>query len=185
MSWKNTTIAETPTTSWSFEGFESFESDKINEQFSSMTSDMMNVFNFEVKESGTKKSSFLAATINAGIEARMPFYQRLTFGLLYTQRIEGVYSWSEGRIAASLAPTRWFSLSTNYAISNFGHSWGGAVNLHLPWLGIFVGMDNFSPLLNVTPQFIPVNPINTNLAFGINISFGKYNGRYPKKSKDE
>ena len=185
MSWKNTTIVETPHTAWSFEGFESIESDQIGDQINSITSDITDALNFEVKEAGTKKTSALAATINAGIEARMPFYQRLAFGLLYTQRIEGVYSWSEGRIAASLAPTRWFSLSTNYAISNFGHSWGGAVNLHVPGIGIFVGMDSFTPLLNVTPQYIPINPINTNLALGINVTFGKYHGRYPKKEKKQ
>lgn len=183
MKWKNATIAETPQTSWSFEGFESLDTDQISEQISSLTSSMMNAFNFDINESGTEKSSPLGVTVNAGIEARMPFYERLAFGFLYTQRIEGVYSWSEGRLAASLAPTRWFSLSTNYAISNFGHSWGGAVNLHLPGIGIFVGMDSFSPLLNVTPQYIPINPINTNLAFGVNFSFGKYHGRYPKKDK--
>mgnify|MGYP003308516251 FL=1 len=45
-------------------------------------------------------------------------------------------------------------------------------------------MDSFAPLLNVTPQFIPVNSINTNLAFGINFNFGKYHGRFTKKDKE-
>ena len=85
----------------------------------------------------------------------------------------------------SLAPTRWFSLSTNYAVSHFGTSWGGAVNLHLPGLGIFAGMDSFSPFLNMTPQYVPVNPVNTNLAVGLNLTFGKYHGRYPKVKKDK
>ena len=120
-------------------------------------------------------------TINAGIEARMPFYERLSFGFLYTQRIEGTYSWSEGRISANLAPVNVLSLSTNYAFSHFGHSWGGAVNLHLPGFGLFAGLDSFAPLLNVTPQYLPVNPINTNLVLGLNFTFGKYQGRYPKK----
>ena len=91
---------------------------------------------------------------------------------------------SEGRWAMGLAPTNWFSLTTNYAISNFGHSWGGAVNIHLRRIGIFAGLDSFSPLLNVTPQMIPIDPINTNLAVGLNFTFGKYHGRYPKKAKD-
>lgn len=185
MSWKNSMTAETPETAWTFEGFETLDTDQIGEQLTGMSENLMNAFNFERKESGVTRSSALAATINAGIEARMPFYERLSFGLLYTQRIEGIYSWSEGRIAASLAPVNWFSLTTNYAFSNFGHSWGGAINLHLPGLGIFVGLDSFSPLLNLTPQYIPVDALNTNLALGVNFTFGRNHGRYAKKMFEE
>ena len=183
MSWKNCMTAETPATSWHFEGFESLDTDKISEQLSEMASSMSNAIQFERTESGVTQASSLAATINAGIEARMPFYERLSFGLLYTQRIEGAYSWSEGRLAASVAPVNWFSLTTNYAFSHFGHSWGGALNLHLPGFGLFVGLDSFSPLLNVTPQYIPIDALNTNLALGINFTFGKYRGRYVKDSE--
>lgn len=181
ISWKNTMIAATPETSWSFEGLDSVEMSEMGEQVSGLFTGLAGAFNFEQKESGIKKSKALAATINAGVEARMPFYERLSFGLLYHQKIEGVYSYSEGRLAASVAPTNWFSLTTNYALSNYGHSWGGAVNLHLPGFGLFVGVDSFGPLLNVTPQMIPINSINTNLAFGLNFTFGQYNGRFAKK----
>ena len=173
VSWNNTTIASTPDTSWSFDGFDNVQMTSMGEQISEMISDLTGAFAFEKKEVGVKKSAGLAATIHAGIEARMPFYERLSFGMLYTQKIDGVYSFSEGRLAASVAPTNWFSLTTNYAISNLGHSWGGAFNLHLPGFGIFFGLDSLVPLMNVTPQFIPVNAVNTNMAFGINFSFGK------------
>ena len=182
ISWKNTMTAVTPETSWEFDGFESMDIDSIEEQVTGLMSDLTGAFSFEPQEEALKKSVGLAATIHAGIEARMPFYDKLSFGMLYTQRIEKSYSWTEGRIAASLAPLRWFALTTNYAISSFGHSWGGAVNIHLPGFGVFVGLDSFAPLLNVTPQFIPVNSINTNLALGLNFTFGKYTGRYPKKN---
>ena len=185
IKWNNTMIAEIPQTAWKFEGFDSINSEEMSEQVNSMTEGLTDVFNFQVKENCVTKTAGLSATINAGIEARMPFYQRLSFGALYTQHFEGAYSWSEGRFAMSLAPTRWFSLSTNYAISHFGTSWGGAVNLHLPGLGIFAGLDSFSPLLNMTPQYLPIDSVNTNLAVGLNITFGKYHGRYPKVKKDK
>ena len=185
MTWKNSMTAVTPETAWHFEGFESLDTDNIEEQIANMTEGLGTAFNFEKTESGITKATSLAATINAGIEARMPFYERLSFGLLYTQRIEGEYSWSEARLAASLAPVNWFSLTTNYAFSHFGHSWGGAINIHLPGFGVFVGLDSFSPLLNVTPQYIPIDALNTNLALGINFNFGKYHGRYQKKDKEE
>ena len=187
ISWKNTLIASTPESMWSFEGFGNvdIEMEGMQDQFTDLTTDLTNAFAFISQENGVKKSKALAATINAAVEARMPFYERLSFGLLYTQRIDGVYSMSEGRLAMSLAPTNWFSLTTNYAISNYGHSWGGAFNLHLKGFGIFAGLDSFAPIMNVTPQFIPVNELNTNVALGINFTFGKYNGRYPKKTKEE
>lgn len=181
MSWKNCTTAQTPETSWEFTGFEVMDSEHISEQLSGMAEDMMNAYNFELEESGVTQSSSLAMTINAGIEARMPFYERLSFGLLYTQRIEGAYSWSEGRLSANLAPVNFFSLSTTYAFSHYGHSWGGAVNLHLPGFGIFAGLDSFTPLMNVTPQYLPIDPVNTNLVVGINFNFGKYKGRFSKE----
>lgn len=185
MKWNNTVIAETPQTAWVFDGFESIDTDNINNQMESISDGLQDAFSFEVKESGVSKRTALAATIHAGIEARMPFYERLAFGALYTQQVEGKYSWSEGRFAMSLAPARWFSITTNYAISHFGHSWGGAVNLHLPGFGVFAGVDSFAPYLNVTPQYVPINPVNTNFALGLNFTFGKYNGRYPKVKKTE
>ena len=73
-----------------------------------------------------------------------------------------------------------FSLAASYAISDFGSSLGGVVNIHLPGLNIYAGVDSYKPLLNVTPQFIPIDSINTNVVLGANISFGKAVGRYRK-----
>ena len=182
MSWKNTMLAETPDTQWEFSGFETIDVETIEDEIAGLVEDITDVFSFEQKENGIKKSSMLAATIHAGIEARMPFYERLSFGMLYTQRLEKAYSWSEGRFAASVAPLDWLSATTNYAISNFGHSWGGAINIHAPGFGLFVGLDSFVPLFNVSPQFIPIASINTNLSLGINFTFGEYKGRYPMKA---
>ena len=179
MSWKNTMLAETPDNQWEFNGFETIDVETIEDEIAGLVEDLTDVFSFEQKETGIKQSGKLAATIHAGIEARMPFYERLSFGMLYTQRLEKAYSWSEGRFAASVAPLNWLSATTNYAISNFGHSWGGAINIHAPGFGLFVGLDSFVPLLNVSPQFIPIDSINTNLSLGINFTFGEYKGRYP------
>ena len=180
MSWKHTMTAAPRENGVYFEGFDLNEFSEIDDQLNEMMSDLAGAFSFWPNESGITKTSSLSATLNAGIEARMPFYERLSFGMLYTQKIHGAYSWSEARFAANLAPTNWFSMTTNYAVSNFGHSWGGALNLHLPGFGIFVGLDSFAPLFNVTPQFIPIDSMNTNLAFGINFAFGKYHGRFAK-----
>lgn len=181
ITWKNTMHASTPNTSWEFGGFENIYMDSVLDEVTGLVEDVVGLFEFEQEEITLKESGKIAATLHAGIEARMPFYERLSFGALYTQRLEKGYSWAEGRFAASVAPVNWFSATTNYAISNVGHSWGGALNIHARGFGFFVGFDSFVPLLNVSPQFIPVNPFTTNLSMGINFTFGKYAGRYPKK----
>jgi hypothetical protein len=127
-----------------------------------------------------KTSSSLSATAHLGVEARMPFYDRLSVGLLGTHRFAGAYSWTEGRLSLNWALLRVFSLSGSYAISNMGNSLGAVANLHLPGFTLFAGVDSFLPLMNVTPNMIPIDSCNTNVALGLNIAFGKYNGRFPK-----
>ena len=182
MTWKNVMHASTAGSSWEFDGFDNINMDTIQDEISGILDDALELFQFEQKETGLKKSSGLTATIHAGLEARMPFYERLSFGALYTQKLDGMYSLSEGRLAASVAPLNWLSATTSYAVSNYGHSWGGALNVHTLGFGFFVGFDYFVPLFNVSPQFIPVNPFTTNLSVGMNFTFGEYHGRYPKKS---
>ena len=115
--------------------------------------------------------SGLAATLHAGIEAKMPFYERLSFGLLGTHRFNGAYSWTEGRLAANVMPVDCIGLAASCAVSNFGGSFGGIVNFVFPGFNFFVGVDSF--MLKVSPQYIPVEKFNTNLALGFNITFGK------------
>lgn len=181
IGWNSTTTAVMPGGRWSFDGFgtiDTSDESNIGDQLSGLGDELMQMFKLEKTADRIKKSNMLAATIHAGVEARMPFYERLTFGLLGTQRIDGVYSWTEGRVSANLAPVNWFSLAASYAISNFGSSMGGVVNIHLPGFNLYAGLDSFLPLMNVTPQYVPIDSTNTNLTFGLTFNFGKAEGRY-------
>ncbi len=188
ISWGDMMTASTPQAEWSFKGFEdlSFEDGApIEEQFGSLGDELMNALNVKRDGVSEKASSPLAATAHIGLEARMPFYERLTFGLLGTHRFAGAYSWTEGRLSANLALLRGLGLSGSYAISTMGNSLGAAVNFHAPGFTLFLGLDSFLPLLEVTPKYyIPVKSWNTNVNIGLDIAFGKYNGKYPKKKKD-
>ncbi len=183
IGWNSTTTAIMPGGRWSFDGFGtiSMENDlALEDQLSTLGDELLNMLKLEKTGDLIKKTSMLAATIHAGVEARMPFYDRLTFGFLGTQRIDGIYSWTEGRFSANLAPVNFFSIAASYAISNFGSSVGGVVNIHLPGFNLYAGLDSFLPLMNVTPQFVPIDSANTNLTFGLTFSFGKAEGRYRK-----
>lgn len=176
IGWNGTTTAVMPGGRWSFDGFGQIgtgEDNNIGDQFSQMGDELLDMLKMERTADRIKKSSPLAATIHAGIEARMPFYDRLSFGLLGTQRIDGIYSFTEGRLSANIAPLKWFSVAASYAISNFGSSLGGVVNIHLPGFNLYAGLDSFLPMMNVTPQFVPIDNLNTNITLGLTFAFGK------------
>jgi hypothetical protein len=183
IKWNNTTQASTPDYSWSVNGFGEIDinsENTINDQLAHMGDALTQMLVLEKTGDGMKVSRGVHATVHAGLEVRIPFYQRLSFGVLGTHRFNGPYSWSEGRFSANLALLNFFSLAASYAISDFGSSLGGVVNIHLPGLNIYAGVDSYKPLLNVTPQFIPIDSINTNVVLGANILFGKAVGRYRK-----
>lgn len=181
IKWNNAMEAVTPESSWSYVGMGDMdinEDSTIGDQFEEMGDELAGMIELNKVSEGGIKSAGLGATIHAGIEARMPFYDRLAFGLLASHRFNGAYSWTEARVSANLALLKFFSLAASYAYSDYGSSLGGVVNIHLPGLNLYAGLDSFSPMLNVTPQYIPIGKINTNLVFGLNISFGKAVGRY-------
>lgn len=154
------------------------------EDIGSIGEELLSFIYPKMKSSGETFIDKLSLTSHIGVEARIPSYQNLSFGLLGTYRFDGPYSWWEARASINFTPIRWFSITGNYAHSTYGGSYGAAFNLYLGCLNLFAGVDSFKPLLNMTPQYIPIDSMNTNLALGLNIAFGKYHGRFPKKSKN-
>ena len=172
ISWKEMTqAASTGANSYTFDGFGTIsDGSEFQEQLSGLSDELLGLIQFDKSSTDSGKSK-LSATLHAGIEAKMPFYERLSFGLLGTHRFNGAYSWTEGRLAANLTPVDCIGLAASCAVSNFGGSVGGIVNFVFPGFNLFVGVDSF--LIKVSPQYIPVERFNTNLALGLNITFGK------------
>ena len=187
MQWKNASKFNYGPASWEYSGFDNISIEGAGENLESTLNakldELVGIFKFDDPEQVDKYTQMLGFTSLLGLEFRMPFYTRLSIGALGTHRFEGDRSWTEGRFSLNYAPLRWLSLVGNYAISTFGQSYGAALNIHPAGFNLFVGLDSFKPLLNVTPQFIPIDEINTNLKVGLTFPFGKYNGRYPKKDK--
>lgn len=129
------------------------------------------------------KTSTLATTLNVGLDARMPFYEPLSFSILSTTRINGPQTWTEGRFYANIAPTRWLGFSVNYGISNFGSTLGSALSIHAQGFNLFLGSDSILTFTEFLPGGLPAKKLNTNVAVGLNILFGKYHGREFAKKK--
>ena len=156
------------------------EGTDIGEQMETLGDELLDLISPRVIGDEELKD-MLSMTAHLGVELRMPFWQRLSLGALGTYRFDGPHSWWEARGSVNLALFRWFSLSGNYAYSTYGESYGAAINFHPKGINLFVGVDSFAPALNMTPQYIPDASLNTNVAVGLNIAFGKYHGRFPRK----
>ncbi len=177
ISYKNTTKAAMMMEPWEFDGFRNvpFDSDNaapgtsIEDQIDDLEDDLEDLFQMKVQGQG-RKAKALGATLNIGALYTFPYYNKLKFGFLESTRINGQYSWSEGRFSANVAPVKCFDASVSYAISSFGSSFGWVVNLHPKGFNIFFGSNH--QFFKVTPQFVPVNRLNMNLSFGINFPFG-------------
>lgn len=190
IGWKNSTVYNLANDPWVYNGFDISASGdgsaNIEDQLDAKLEELAGLFNFEelTPENVKKNKQRLAMTLHVGLEGRLPFYERLSAGILTTHRFNGSHSWTEGRFSVNWALLRWFSLAANYAVSDFGHSFGGAVNLHPKGFSIYLGTDSFRPLTSFSPDMIPLNELNTNVVFGINFPFGKYNGRFPRPEKE-
>ncbi|MCM1401243.1 MAG: DUF5723 family protein [Bacteroides sp.] len=179
ISWNHNVKGETPQTQWSFDGFNNialdssqpgYEENKLGQQFDNMWDDFKDCMNFDRKEVDGSRSQALAATIHLGAEYEMPFYQKLTAGFLYTQHINGPFSWAEGRLSANVKPVKWFDCTLNVGQSTYGTAMGWMLNFHPRGFNFFIGSDH--QFFKITPQVLPVGNANMNVNIGFNVTFG-------------
>ena len=117
-----------------------------------------------------KSTSTLGATVNVGVEYAMPFYDKLSVGLLSTTRIQGEYTWNEERLGLTVSPVKWFEVSANVGFGTRGTSFGWVANIHPRGFNLFVGMDHTFGKLS--KQGIPLAS-NNGITLGINFPIGK------------
>lgn len=174
MGWSNNTYASTNNEAWTFEGFKDLsmnedDGNSLDDQLEALTDDFEDYANLHRRSTGGKLNRALAATLNIGAEYELPMYDKLSFGFLSSTRINGKYSWSEGRFSANISPLSWFEAGINYGVTSYGSTMGWIVNFHPKVLSLFVGMDYI--VGKVSKQYIPLNNMNMNLNFGLNVTF--------------
>lgn len=176
--YKNVTKGTMLVEPWEFDGFKDipYDSDNvkpgqtsIEDQIEDLGDDLEDCFRFNTQGKGSKTKA-LGATLNIGALYTLPYYDRLKFGFLSSTRIQGKYSWSEGRFSANIAPVKCFDASVSYAISSFGSSFGWILNFHTRGFNVFVGSNH--QFFKVTPQFLPVHHATADISLGINFPFG-------------
>ena len=54
----------------------------------------------------------------------------MTFGFLSSTRINGPYTWTEGRLSANWEPLGWLNGGVNMSVNSFTTSFGWVLNIH-------------------------------------------------------
>ena len=130
---------------------------------------------------GTTTTEMLPVIGRLGIQFRLPAYKKVSIGLLYSKQFHRSYDWWETRLSINYDVARWFSFSISTAPGSLGTQFGALLNIHTSGFNFFAGMDNIP--LAYTANGVPLKTGTVKASAGINILFGKYFGRYPKKEK--
>lgn len=173
ISWTNDMLAENRSKSFVFNGFHdvSVTSDRGEEidtkvdRYGDQLADFANLTDMGDKGG---RSTGIGATINVGAEYTLPVYRKVSFGALCTSRINGAYSWTEGRLSANYAPLSWLDGGVSFAVNSFTTSMGWVLNLHPKGYNLFIGMDHI--LGKTSKEMIPLSS-NASLTVGMNITW--------------
>lgn len=177
--WKTKAVAKTSETHFTFDGFHEVAVDSdygtsLDDELDDYEDQLSDFLNLAVTDETGSSTHALAATLNLGAEYRMPFYNRLSAGLLLSRHFSGSnFSWTEGRMSANLAPSRSFSLALSYGLSNYGSSFGYVLHYHPKVINVFFGMDRIALGKYTTYEGIPI-PMKPsfNLVMGVSIAIG-------------
>lgn len=159
-----------PNATWEFDGFESAyvasdkeNSQEIGDEFKKMGDDLKDMLNlYDTKETG--KSQALGTTFNLGAEYKLPSYDKLSFGALFTQRIAGKHSWSNLMLNTRIRPIKAIEVGLSSSFSSTGTSIGAMTTFNAPGFQFYVGTDRFFSKLS--KQGVPINNMNSNFNFG-------------------
>ena len=143
------------------------------------------IFRFK-DQSGTGGAfEMLPFRVHLGAELRMPFYERLSVGLLYQGRGGACFTRHTGRLSLNWNPLDFLSMSTSTSVNSLGESLGFVFNLHPAGVNLLVGCDyipfhsvSIAPLIHDLPAqyrswaVLPRDRMNLNLYVGLNLAFG-------------
>lgn len=173
ISWSNDVQAVNRSDKFEFSGFRDLSVtsergttiDNMADSYGDQLADFANLK--DVGDQGGRTTG-IGATVNVGCEYNLPVYRPLTFGLLSSTRINGPYTWTEGRLSANWTPLKWIDGGVSFAVNSFTTSMGWVVNIHPKGYNFFIGMDHL--LGSMSKEAIPLSS-NASLTLGMNITW--------------
>lgn len=176
INWRYMMSGQTTDAKVEFKGFGEVDYNNVegavNAELEKFVNDAAGLLEFNDNGIASAKTG-LNTTMHLGAEYNMPFYKPLSVGVLYTQCFSPFEArkWSEGRGYLNVSPVSWFELSANYSYGTYGQSWGWMVNFHPAGINLFVGSDYM--ITRVSPQYIPLDNLNSHFTFGLSLALGK------------
>ena len=175
VSWKTTdnltlsaAILDLGAVCWKINVSGELNSDKVSTPVydSDTNKTLLGMFGF--RPDGKKTlTKMLPATLNVGARYLMPFYDKLSAGILGSFRI-GDSPMTDVRLGVTFSPSHVFSMALSGGATNYGAVFGGAFNLRLSVFDFFAGVDSF--VFSITPQMLPVNKFNSTIKAGVTIA---------------
>lgn len=175
ISWSKAAHASiSPDAPYVFDGFDNMaihgNNNTLDDQWEVMRDDLEDFFALEDQGERNVTES-IGAKVNLGAEYEMPFYRRLSVGLLYTGCFDGPYTYNQGMLAVNVSPLDVLDFALSGRVGTYGAGFGAMANVHCKGFSFFIGTDCF--MGKVGKQFIPLENMNANVSFGVNIAFGK------------
>ena len=173
ITWSNNVVATTngdktfSTADYKF-SFEEENENNFEDEIERLSDGLAGLYELEDAGDRGKRKKALGATLNLAAEYTMPFYDRLSVGLINTTRFLEDCTWTDFRLSANVAPLKWFSANVNVAAGTYGCAFGWMLNIHPKGFNLFVGMDQV--LGKVTEEFVPLSS-NASMNIGINVPF--------------
>lgn len=176
INWKYMMRGQSPDAKIEFDGFDEIDynnmESSVNAELERLGDDAAKMVRFNYDGASEVKTR-LNTTMYIGAEYNMPFYKRLSVGALYGQCFSPFESnkWYEARGFINISPLKWFEATVNYGYGTYGTCLGWMLNFHPAGVNLFIGSDYM--ITKVTPQYIPINNMNTHITFGLNLALGK------------
>ena len=176
INWKYMASGQSTDAKVEFDGFGEIDynnaEDIVNEELERLADDASKMMEFNYAGTSSAKTA-LNTKMYLGAEYNMPFYKRLSVGVLYSQSFSTFESnkWYEARGFVNVSPLKWFELSVNYGYGTYGSSLGWMLNFHPAGINLFVGSDYM--ITKVTPQYIPVDNMNAHVTLGLSLALGR------------
>lgn len=176
IKWNHMLKAQSTDARVEFDGFDEFDYNNmetsLENELESLGNDAAKMIEFNY-EGASSVVTNLNPTMYLGVEYNMPFYKRLSVGAMYSKRFSkfDCYKTYQARGYINLSPLKWLEASVNYGYTTYGQSFGWLFNIHVLCCHLFVGSDYM--ITKVTPQYIPVNDLNSHVTLGLTMPLGK------------
>ena len=196
MRWNREVQGVSPETSytWAPSDQEGGSEDTWEAEMDEASAALSGIFRFKDHSGSGGRFEMLPFRVNLGAEYRMPFYERLSVGLLYQGRGGAAFSRHMGRFSLNWNPLSFLSMSTGTTLSKMGQNIGFALNLHPAGINLLVGCDyipfhtvNAAPLVNDLPEqlrslvVLPRDQMKLNLYISLNLALGRSRLNFKKE----